>query len=114
MNKTVDVVDVDFNTKEGKGVYWHSTSHIMAQAVKKLFPGAKYAIGPAIKEGFYYDFEVEKPFTDDDLEKIEKEMARIVAEGLSFSRKEVPVDEAIQHFKGRNDPLTKPSTFCYG
>ena len=57
---------------EGKKAYWHTTSHIMAQAVKRLFPNVKFAIGPAIDEGFYYDFDVDKPFTDEDKMKIQE------------------------------------------
>jgi len=63
---------------EGKKAYWHTTSHIMAQAVKRIFPKVKLAIGPAIDEGFYYDFDIEKPFTDEDKEKIEEEMKKII------------------------------------
>ena len=63
---------------EGKKAYWHTTSHIMAQAVKRLFPNVKFAIGPSIEDGFYYDFDVEKPFTDEDKAKIEEEMKRII------------------------------------
>ena len=61
-------------------LYWHTTSHIMAQAVKRLFPEAKLAIGPAIENGFYYDFDVEKPFSEEDLAKIEEEMKNIIKE----------------------------------
>ena len=57
--------------------YWHTTSHIMAQAIKRLFPNAKLAIGPAIENGFYYDFDVEKPFSEEDLQKIEEEMEKL-------------------------------------
>ncbi len=69
---------------EGKKAYWHTTSHIMAQAVKRLFPDAKIAIGPAIDEGFYYDFDVEKPFTDEDKAKIEEEMNKIIKEDIAI------------------------------
>ena len=81
---------------EGKKAYWHTTSHIMAQAVKRLFPNVKLAIGPAIDDGFYYDFDVEKPFTDDDKSKIEEEMKKIIKEDLSIERFELPRDEAIK------------------
>ena len=67
-----------FDSEGGKHAYWHTTTHIMAQAVKRLFPKAKLAIGPAIDNGFYYDFDVEKTFTPEDLEKIEAEMKKIV------------------------------------
>ena len=67
---------------DGKKAYWHTTSHIMAQAVKRLFPETKLAIGPAIDDGFYYDFDVEKHFSDEDKEKIEAEMKKIIKERL--------------------------------
>ena len=88
---------------EGKKAYWHTTSHIMAQAVKRLFPNAKLAIGPAIDEGFYYDFDVEKPFTDDDKEKIEAEMKKIIKENLEIKRFELPRQEAIKLMQEKNE-----------
>ena len=81
---------------EGKKAYWHTTSHIMAQAVKRLFPNVKLAIGPAIDDGFYYDFDVEKPFTDEDKAKIEEEMKKIIKEDLSIERFELPRVEALK------------------
>ena len=84
---------------EGKQAYWHTSSHIMAQAVKRLFPETKLAIGPAINEGFYYDFEVEKPFTDEDKEKIEAEMKKIIKEDLPIEKFTLPRDEAIKLMK---------------
>ena len=81
---------------DGKKAYWHTTSHIMAQAVKRLFPNAKLAIGPAIDDGFYYDFDVEKPFSDEDKEKIEEEMKKIIKEDLSVERFELPRAEALK------------------
>ncbi len=84
---------------EGKKAYWHTTSHIMAQAVKRLFPNAKLAIGPAIEEGFYYDFDVEKPFTDEDKANIEEEMKKIIKEDLEIKRFSLPKDEAIKLMK---------------
>ena len=83
-----------FEDPEGRATYWHSTSHIMAQAVQELFPGTKLGIGPAIEEGFYYDFDKKEPFTPEDLEKIEKRMAEIIKKDLSFEREEVSKDEA--------------------
>ena len=70
------VIDTFESSLNGKKAYWHTTSHIMAQAVKRLFPDVKFAIGPSIDEGFYYDFDVEKPFTDEDKQKIEEEMKK--------------------------------------
>ena len=81
---------------EGKKAYWHTTAHIMAQAVKRLFPNAKLAIGPAIDAGFYYDFDVEKPFTDEDKAKIEEEMKKIIKEDLDIERFELPRAEALK------------------
>lgn len=92
-----------FKDKEGKSVYWHSTSHIMAQAVKRLFPNVKVAIGPAIENGFYYDFDTEKPFTDEDLMQIEAEMKKITFEGEPFIRKQVSKQEALDFFKDKNE-----------
>jgi len=81
---------------------WHSTSHVMAAAVKELFPEAKFAIGPPIKNGFYYDFEVKEPFTPEDLGKIEKKMKEIVKRNEKFERKEISKKEALELFK--NEP----------
>ena len=76
----------------------HSTAHVMAHAVKNLFPGTKVAIGPAIEEGFYYDFDVKEPFTPEDLEKISAEMEKVIKEALPFVRKEISRDEALELF----------------
>ena len=84
---------------EGKKAYWHTTSHIMAQAVKRLFPDVKLAIGPAIENGFYYDFDVEKPFTDEDKAKIEEEMKKIIKEDLKIERFSLPKKEALELMK---------------
>lgn len=83
----------------GKKAYWHTTSHILAQAVKRLFPQAKIAIGPAIDEGFYYDFDVEKPFTDEDKAKIEEEMKKIIKEDIPIQRFSLPRKEALELMK---------------
>lgn len=88
----------DFNTDEGRSVFWHSTSHVMAHAVKKVFPEVKLAIGPAISEGFYYDFDVEKPFSPDDLKRIEDEMAKIIRADYLFVRMVKPKKEAVDFF----------------
>lgn len=81
---------------EGKKAYWHTTSHIMAQAVKRLFPNVKFAIGPAIDEGLYYDFDVEKPFTDEDKANIEAEMKKIIKENIEIERFSLPKQEALK------------------
>ncbi len=93
-----------FNDKQGKWAFRHTASHILAQAVKRLYPNAKLAIGPAIEEGFYYDFDVEKPFTESDLEAIEQEMKKIIKEKLDIERFELPKDEALKLMEERNEP----------
>ncbi|MCX6091114.1 MAG: threonine--tRNA ligase [Candidatus Atribacteria bacterium] len=94
---------VSFEDPEGKTIYWHSTSHIMAQAVKRLFPEAKLTIGPAIEEGFYYDFDLKKPLNEDDLRKIEEEMLKIVQDDLPVSRKEMNRKEARKIFAKKGE-----------
>ena len=86
-----------------ESMYWHTTAHVMAQAVKRLFPDAKLTIGPEIEHGFYYDFDVEKPFSEDDLVKIEDEMRKIIKEDLKLERFELPRDEAIKLMKENNE-----------
>ena len=97
-NLTIHTFD---SSLDGKKAYWHTTSHIMAQAVKRLFPGVKFAIGPSIDNGFYYDFDVEKPFTDEDKEKIEAEMKKIIKENLPIERFVLPKDEALKLMEGQ-------------
>jgi len=85
-----------FADDDGKKTYRHTASHILAQAVKRLYPNAKLAIGPAIENGFYYDFDVEKPFTPEDLEKIEAEMKKITKENVPIDQFSLPVDKALE------------------
>ncbi len=92
-------MDMDWNKKEDHARFWHSSSHLLATAVKELFPGALTAIGPAIEEGFYYDFFVERPFTSADLEKIEKKMLEIATKKQKFEKKTVSKAEALKLFK---------------
>ena len=93
-----------FDDEEGKRAFWHSASHVLAQAVKRLYPNAKCAIGPAIDNGFYYDFDVEKPFSAEDLEKIKAEMKKIVKEGHAIERFELSPEEAIAKLQGMDEP----------
>lgn len=95
---TAQVELVSFDSPEGKDVFWHSASHLMAQAVKRLFPEVKVSIGPAIETGFYYDFDKPGGFTQEDLVKIEEEMHKIVTEDIPITRKEIPRKEAIDLF----------------
>lgn len=91
-------------TNEGLEILRHSTSHLMAQAVKRLYPNVQVTIGPAIKDGFYYDFDTDKPFTDEDLPKIEEEMKKIIKENIPVIRKIMTKKDAIEYFKKNNEP----------
>ena len=88
---------------EGKKAYWHTTSHIMAQAIKRLFPEYKLAIGPAIDNGYYYDFDVKNAFSDEDKEKIEQEMSKIIKEDLPIEKFVLSRDEAIKLMKEKDE-----------
>ncbi len=87
-----------------ESMYWHTTAHILAQAVKRLFPNYKLTIGPAIENGFYYDFDVEKPFTEEDIQKLEEEMKKIIKEDLKIERFELPRQEAIKLMSDKDEP----------
>ncbi len=93
-----------FDDEDGKKAFNHTASHIMAQAVKRLYPDVKLTIGPAIKDGFYYDFDTETPFGPEDLQAIEAEMKKIIKEGLVLEKFELPVDEAVSLMKEKNEP----------
>lgn len=93
-----------FDSEGGKGAFHHTTSHIMAQAIKRLFPEVKLAIGPSIEDGFYYDIDSDEPITAEDLPKIEAEMKKIVKENLAITRFTKPRAEAIEFFKEKNEP----------
>ena len=95
---------LEFDDEDGQRAFNHTASHIMAQAVKRLYPDAKLAIGPAIDNGFYYDFDVEKPFTPEDLEKIETEMKKIVKENLPLEKFELSSDDAVKMMEEKNEP----------
>lgn len=98
-----DVEFIDVNSKEGLDILRHSAAHIMAQAIQKLFPNAKFAIGPAIENGFYYDIDVGRTLGEDDLKKIEKEMKKIVGANYPFKRRELSKQEAVEYFKQKGD-----------
>ena len=93
-----------FDDEKGAGAFRHTTSHIMAQAIKRLYPNIKLAIGPSIADGFYYDVDSETPLTTEDLEKIEKEMKKIVKEDLPITRYTKSRADAIAYFKEKNEP----------
>ena len=99
-----EVEILTFDDPSGKKAFWHTTSHVLAQAVKRLYPEVKLTIGPAIEEGFYYDFDSDQPFTPDVLEKLEAEMKKIVKENEKIERFTLPREEAIAFMKERNEP----------
>lgn len=104
INEDCKLEILTFDSIEGKKAYWHTTSHIMAQAVKRLFPNARLAIGPAIDEGFYYDFDTEKTFSDEDKAKIEEEMKKIIKEDIAIERFTLPRAEAIKFMEEKQEP----------
>lgn len=99
----VKIEFVKFEDKEGKDVFWHTSTHIMAQAIKRLYPEAKLAIGPAVDNGFYYDIDLEHRLVPEDLEKIEAEMKKIVKEGFEVERMELSREEAIKFMEEQGE-----------
>ena len=104
IDKDCNLSILTFNDEGGKAAFRHTTSHIMAQAIKRLYPETKLAIGPSIADGFYYDIDRETPLTSEDLEKIEAEMKKIVKEDLKLERFELPRAEAIAFMKEKEEP----------
>ncbi len=98
-----NLVPIGFDSPEGKSIFWHSSSHLMAQAVKKLFPDTKLGIGPAIEQGFYYDFDVEKPFSEEDLQTIEAKMKELVKADIPINHRFLTREETLKMFKHRNE-----------
>lgn len=104
LNEDCELEILTFDDEYGKWTFRHTASHIMAQAVKRLYPDAKLAIGPAVDDGFYYDFDVETKFTSEDLAKIEAEMKKIVKEDIKLERSYKSRNEAVEYFKEKNEP----------
>ena len=104
LNEDGNIKFLKFEDKEGKDVFWHTSSHIMAHAIKRLWPDAKLAIGPAIENGFYYDIDLDHRFVQEDLEKIEAEMKNIVKAAYELERFELPRQEAIKFMEDKNEP----------
>jgi len=102
--KNGEMKEFSFEQEEGKAAFWHTAAHVLAQAVKRLYPEAKCAIGPSIREGFYYDFEFDFQLVQTDFEKIESEMKKIVNESLSLQRLELNREEAIALMEEKNEP----------
>ena len=103
LRKTGEIVEVSFEEQEGKKAFWHTSAHVLAQAVKRLYPDTKCAIGPAILNGFYYDFEFSFPFSEENLKAVEEEMKRIVKESLSIRVYEKSKDEAIAFMENAHE-----------
>jgi len=104
INSSAELESVCMDSQDGLEILRHSAAHVMAQAVRDLFPGTKVTIGPAIKGGFYYDFDYERAFEAKDLPEIEKRMAEIIEEDLPFIRSEIPSSEAIDFFRSQGEP----------
>ena len=104
VTKDCHVEILTFDDEEGKKAFWHTTSHILAQAVKRLYPSAKLAIGPSIANGFYYDFDVDFSFTPEILEKIEAEMKKIVKENIPLEKFDLSADEALKLMEEKDEP----------
>jgi threonyl-tRNA synthetase len=104
LTRDCTLTPVDVEAPEGLEIMRHSAAHVMAEAVRALFPEVKVAIGPAIEAGFYYDFDTTEPFTPEDLTRIEAKMAEIVAQDLPFQREDLPKDQALQIFRQEGEP----------
>ena len=104
INEDCKLEILTFDDDEGKRAFRHTASHILAQAVKRLYPQAKLAIGPAVDNGFYYDFDIDVPFTPEVLSEIEKEMKKIVKEALPLEHYELSPEEAIEMMEKRDEP----------
>ena len=104
IEKECNVEFLTFDSEEGRKTYWHTTAHILAQAVCRLYPNAKYAIGPAIDEGFYYDFDMEETINEEDFERIEAEMKKIIDENFSVDIIRTTEKEADDIMNKRNQP----------
>jgi threonyl-tRNA synthetase len=107
VNEDAKIILHKFETDKGKEVYWHTTSHMMAQAIEELFPGAKFGVGPPIEGGFYYDIDSERKFSEEDLKKIEEKMVEISKRDLKPVRQELKREDAIEYFKNNRKDLYK-------
>ena len=103
LEQDATIEPLTFESAEGREVYRHSSTHIMAQAVKEVFPTAQLTIGPALDDGFYYDFAFDRPFTPEDLEKIEARAIEIMKRGLTVTRSELSKQDAIKFFQERGE-----------
>ena len=104
LSEDAEIEFVDIDSLEGQDILRHSTSHVMAQAVQELYPGVKVTIGPSIENGFYYDFDYERPFNPEDLEKIEARMREIIADNIPIKREVFSKQEALTFYKEKGEP----------
>ena len=102
--KNGNVIEESFESAEGKKAFWHTSAHVLAQAVKRLYPNVKCGIGPAIEKGFYYDFEFDFPFSEEDLGAVEDEMRKIIKESLTLQVYAVSKEEALKYMEANNEP----------
>ena len=105
LTEDCDLEILTFEDEEGKKAYWHTMSHVLAQAVSRLYPGTKFAIGPAIDNGFYYDFDFAAPINMEALAKLEAEMKKIIKENIAIERFELPASEALELMKDQDYKL---------
>ena len=103
LRKSGEIVEVNFEEQEGKKAFWHTSAHVLTQAVKRLYPETKCAIGPAIENGFYYDFQFEFPFLEEHLKAIEAEMQKIVKESVSLQVYEKSKEEALSFMENEGE-----------
>jgi len=105
INDNGEILILTFNDEEGRDVFWHSSAHLMAQAIKRIFPQAQLGIGPPIEDGFYYDIDLDRPITPEDFQAIETEMSKLVDADLKISRQELSREQAIELFKKMGENL---------
>src|SRR4051812_42411378 len=104
INKDVSLELLTWDDIEGKSTFWHSSAHLMAEALEAVFPGVKLGIGPAIEKGFYYDVDLgDRQITEDDLRQLEKKMAELAKQNSAYQRREVPKEEAVGYFSTKGD-----------
>ncbi len=105
LKESGDFQVLTFDDEEGKDIFWHSSAHLMAQAIKRVFPETQFGIGPPIENGFYYDIDLDRPITPEDFDSIEAEMVNIVDEDLATKRRVLSAAEALKFFRDKNEQL---------
>src|SRR5258708_29309628 len=104
LNEDTSLKLLTWNDTEGKSTFWHSSAHLMAEAVESLFPGVKFWVGPPVENGFYYDMDLgDKKMTEEDLEKLEKKMTELARQNNNYSRQEISKKDAVKYFSDKGD-----------